>query len=162
MKNAPCGKQRPFPNPESIKSRLKWHIECGELFLHRGMSIGFAAHFVDLIASGRKTVTSRLIKAPVDIRPAGLTPEQRHELAAQCRWAPGDRVRVTVDDAPANLELEITDVAVKFVSEFTDAQASLEGFDGVRAFCDELARIYGAAAISEDRLMWVIAFRKAE
>jgi hypothetical protein len=126
------------------------------------MAISFAPHFIDPIARGTKTVTSRLIKAADGGGPAGLAREQRRGLALQCPWRAGDRVRVTAGTEPTDLELEILDVAVKFVSEFTDAQAALEGFASVRSFCDELARIYGGAVIAEDRLMWVISFRRVQ
>jgi hypothetical protein len=121
-------------------------------------TIAFAPHFLNLISSGRKTVTSRLIKFPVEAK-GFLTAEQRDVLLHQCPWAPGQTVGVIVDNQLTDVTLKILDISVKFVSEFTESQARLEGFESCQAFCDELARIYGDSVVTDDRAMWVVSFQ---
>jgi hypothetical protein len=118
--------------------------------------ISFAEHFLPLILSGQKTVTSRLIRNPG--ASDGLTDGQIADLLARCPWEAGQRVTMTIGNQPKG-DLEIVDVSVKRVDEFSEAQAIQEGFEDVQSFCNELARIYGAEAVSGDALMWVVAFK---
>jgi hypothetical protein len=119
--------------------------------------ISFAEHFLPLILSGQKTVTSRLIRNP-GASDGRLTDGQIADLLARCPCEAGQRVTMTIGNQPKG-DLEIVDVSVKRVDEFSQAQAIQEGFEDVQSFCNELAGIYGAEAVSGNALMWVVAFK---
>ena len=126
------------------------------------MSINFDEDLIPLIRSGKKTVTSRLIKFEVPEEAKKPTKEfskeLKNELVSKCAWKIAEEVVITTKQGETNMRAKITNIEILHISEITDERSQKEGFSSRQEFCNIIERIYGKNVVDTNRLFWVVTF----